>query len=54
MVFKAGTYIISRKPGYQHAQCVWLSGDFNPRTDEWIPYRNWYDVYYKPDRKSVV
>ena len=54
MVLKAGTYIIRRKPDYKHAQCVWLSGDFNPRTDKWIPYRNWYDVYYKPRMKNVV
>ena len=54
MTFKAGTYIISAKCGSNHAQCVWLSKDFNPHTDKWITYRNWYDVYYKPHTKNVV
>ena len=54
MIFKKGTYIITQKHGSNHAQCVWLSEDFNPHTDKWIPYRNWYDVYYKPRTKDVV
>lgn len=53
MIFKKGTYIITRKE-YEHAQCVHLREDFDPRNDKLIPYVNWYDVYYKPRTQNVV
>lgn len=53
MIFKKGTYIITERQ-YDCAKCVWLSEDFDPHKDKWIPYKNWYDVYYKPRTKNVV
>ena len=53
MIFKKGTYIITSKRG-NHSQCIWLSDDFDPHKDKWIPYRNWYDVYYKSRTRNVV
>lgn len=53
MVFKKGSYIITSRSGC-YAACVLLKEDFNPHTDKFIPYVNWFDVYYKPRTKNVV
>ena len=55
MIFKKGTYIVTDKDKtYSSAVAVLLRDDFNPHTDKWIPYVNWFTVSYKPRTKNVV
>jgi len=55
-IFKKGDVIVNSdlKNKYRSAKCVLLSKNFVLGEDYFMPYVNYFDVYYKPRTKNVV